>query len=207
MSAKRLTSFIIGLSWLAAANGHAAGQPQGNLIELHSCEVYAGGCTVSSEATLGGRFLLQVWDVTSGSWQGVDLSGLRVAVLETANENLAAARAQADQTVVYLPEAAGAGQRTALLAWLKSRDAQLAASSIQTRVVPVSLGSSTKGVTFSAGKFVNFLAASLGDCESRVCGEDLWYEPSTPTSRFTVALNTGSQVTEPLLKLKWNDNG
>ena len=40
-----------------------------------------------------------------------------------------------------------------------------------------------------------------------MCGEDLWYEPSTPTSLFTVALNAGSQVSEPLLQLKWSDQG
>ena len=33
------------------------------------------------------------------------------------------------------------------------------------------------------------------------------YEPRTPTSFFTVALNHSSRVAEPLLKLRWTDAG
>src|SRR5258708_1411198 len=91
---------FVGLTWLAAGSLGVAGLPQGNLIELHSCEVYAGGCVVSSEATQGGRYLLQVWDIGGGSWQGADLSGLRVAVFETGRENLAAEKTRADAAVI-----------------------------------------------------------------------------------------------------------
>src|SRR5262249_28119011 len=89
MSLKYLPPLVVSLNWFAAEGALADTQPAGKLIELHSCEVYAGGCTVSSEAPQGGRYMLQVWDLTSGSWQGVKLSGLKVAVLETSSENLA----------------------------------------------------------------------------------------------------------------------
>ncbi len=200
-------SLLIGLGWLAGASAFADDQPHGNLVELHSCEVYAGGCTVSSEATLGGRYLLQVWDFTGGSWQNAKLGGLQVAVLETSPDNLATAGTRAAHSVVYLPTAANASQRSALLAWLISRDPQLADSTIETRVVPLTFDSSAQGVTFKAGTFADFKVVSLGDCQNRVCGESLWYEPSAPTSLFTVALNAGSEVNEPLLQLKWDDNG
>src|SRR5437773_1471604 len=131
--------FLVGLSWLAAGSLGVAGPPRGNLIELHSCEVFAGGCVVSSEATLGGRYLLQVWDIAGGAWQGADLGGLRVAVFETGRENLAADRARADHAVIYLPEHSTAQQRAALVSWLKSRDSQLVSSAIQTRDVPMRL--------------------------------------------------------------------
>jgi hypothetical protein len=207
MSLKRLVSLGLGLSWLAAESVFAGGSPRGNLIELHSCEVYAGGCVISSEATQGGRCLLQVWDLTGGSWKGTELGGLVVAVLESSSENLAAAQAHADQTVIYLPEAANAAQRAALLAWLKSRDPQLGVAKIQTRVVPTSLTTSATKVTFTAGKFASVQVASLGNCENRVCGEDLWYTPAATTSIYTVGLNAGSQINEPLVDLKWTDHG
>ena len=38
------------------------------------------------------------------------------------------------------------------------------------------------------------------------CGEELWYQPRTTTSLFTVAVNHGSKVDEPLLKLNWTDS-
>ena len=207
MSAKNLVPLFIGLSALVADSVFAGASPRGTLIELHSCEVYAGGCSVSSEATQGGRYTLQAWDIAGGSWDGVDLSGLRAAVLETSTENLAEPNTRARRAVVYLPETASANQRRALLDWLKSRDTQLTGSTLQTRVVPISLTTSAKNATFTAGRFASVQVASLGDCENRVCGEDLWYEPSTTTSIFTVGLNADSQISEPLVDLKWTDHG
>jgi hypothetical protein len=207
MSVKYLLPLVASLGLFSAHGAPADHQPSGKLIELHSCEVYAGGCTVSSEAQQDGRYMLQVWDLTSGSWEGVKLSGLKVAVLESSSENLADAGTRAESTVVYLPKGASTAQHKALLAWLKSSDGHVAGSAIQTRVVPISLTRSADGVKVAVGNFASFQTVALGECENRVCGEDLWYQPSIGTSLFTVALNKGSQVNEPLLELKWNDHG
>jgi hypothetical protein len=195
------------MTCLAAGSALADNQPTGKLIELHSCEVFAGGCVVSSEEPQEGRCLLQVWDLTGGSWQGVDLSGLKAAVLESSSQNLADPGARPDSAVVYLSSDASAVQRTALMAWLKSRDGKLAASSIQTRITPIALANSGTSVRVKVGEFAMLNTVSLGECKNRSCGEDLWYEPTIKTSRFTVALNQDSQVAEPLLQLKWNDSG
>jgi hypothetical protein len=207
MLAKKLVIFCFGLSWLATKGATGGDEPQGRLLELHSCEVYAGACMVSSESTTGGRNMLQVWDIAGGSWQGINLKGIQMAVLESASENLALPTARADQAIVYFPKSANPDQRSASLAWLKSRDPQLATAKIQTRTVPISLTSSAGGIRFQAGKFVSVRVAALPDCQNRGCGESLWYEPSTPTSLFSVALNADARVYEPLLSLSWKDFG
>jgi hypothetical protein len=207
MSPKLLPSIFLSLSCLAAHNSLAAHQPQGQLIELNSCEVYAGGCVVSSEATLNGRYRVQAWDVTAGSWQGTDLAGLQAVVLETATENLATPMARADRAVIYLPENATAEQRTALLAWLQSSNPQWIAATIDTRVAPIQFTREADSIHVRAGGFVSFRTVPLGDCADRACGESLWYEPSTAASIFTVGLNAGSQVKEPLLQLSWSEHG
>jgi hypothetical protein len=162
---------------------------------------------VSGQATLSGRHTLQIWEVTAGDWQGVNLAGLRLAVLAAGRENLAAENAHADQAVVYLPDQASHAQQQALVDWVKTRNPQLATAHLQTRVVPISLTSSTNGAAFRAGSFVVLKTVALGDCANRVCGESLWYQPSTPTSVFTVALNESSTIQEPLMKLTWEDFG
>src|ERR1051325_7450957 len=93
--------FVLGRG-LQASQALPPDAPRGNLIELHSCELYAGGCTVSSEAVQGGHYLLQVWDVRGGAWQGVDLTGLKAAVFSTSGDNLAEANTRADRALVYL---------------------------------------------------------------------------------------------------------
>src|ERR1043166_9854591 len=48
---KKLMFAFVGMVFVSARTLAAADQPRGNLVELHSCELYAGGCVVSSEAT------------------------------------------------------------------------------------------------------------------------------------------------------------
>lgn len=200
------TVIVLGLVLLCSRHLFAAGAPRGNLIELHSCELYAGGCVVSSEATLGGRYMLQVWDIAGGSWQGTDLSGLQVALLDTSSDNLASDGTRADKSVVYLPESATPAQREAVIAWLKANQQVLATKPIVTRVVPMSLTRSGSDISFAAGTFASLKTTSLQACRAQACGDDLWYSPRAQTSVFTVAFNLNSQVAEPALDLKWADN-
>ncbi len=201
---KIVGTLLVGLA-VCAGRAQAVEAPHGSLLEVHSCEVYAGGCVVSSEATLGGRYLLRAWNFDGGSFVGADFAGFQVAVLQTANENLAVPGSGPGRAVVYLPESADAAQRAALLAWVKESQPGLAKAGLETRMVPLQFEQNGVGVSFSAGKFVSVKTASLETCESGACGEALWYTPRTPTSVFTVVVDRSSAINEPLLSLKWDD--
>ncbi len=198
-----LSAFACFLGRDALASGH----PRGTLLELHSCELYAGGCIVSSEATLDGRYMVRAWKFAGGDFDGVDLAGLQVAVLQSSPDNLAAPQADPGQAVIYLPQSATAAQRGALLAWLKTSQPGLKEARPQTRTVALDFASTSAGCVFSAGDFLSVRTAALETCQTGACGEALWYSPRSQTSVFTVAVDRASRVTEPLLKLKWVDAG
>jgi hypothetical protein len=204
---KRSLLLSLTAACLAATTSLASDQPRGSLIELHSCELYAGGCTVSSEATGDGRYLLRAWNFTSGSFDGTALAGLHAAVLQSSSQNLADRETVASESVVYLPSSATKAQREALVAWLKSSQPDLKYAKLQSRVVPMAFTKTETGYTFSAGEFARVSTASLESCDRGSCGEALWYNPRSTTSLFTVAVDRASSVFEPLLKLKWNDAG
>jgi hypothetical protein len=204
---KTVALLLTGFACCLGREACAANPPRGNLLELHSCELYAGGCIMSSEATLGGRYMLRAWDFTGGEFAGADLSGLSLALLQASSENLAASTADPGQAVVYLPAGATPAQRAALLGWLKSVEPELSPSGLKSRVTPLSFGKDALGYTFSAGAFLTVKTASLDACTSGACGEALWYTPHLATTVFTVAVDRSSQVAEPLLQLKWNDAG
>jgi hypothetical protein len=204
---KRLVFLVVGLSCSLTRAALAAEPPRGTVLELHSCALYAGGCIVSSEATLGGRYMLRAWDFAGGTFAGADLAGLRLALLQSAAENLAEPTAEPGQAVVYLPETATPAQREVLLHWLASTQPGLKPATLKTRVVPLQFAKTESGYSFKAGDFVSVTTASLESCETGACGESLWYAPRAATSLFTVAVDQASQVTEPLLELKWNDAG
>lgn len=204
---KKLIFLFAGVIGFGLNGAVAADAPHGSLLEIHSCELYAGPCVVSSESPQEGRYMVRAWDFNGGSFNGADLAGLQVAVLQSSPDNLAEAGSETGNAVVYLPKAATQVQRDALLAWLKSSQADFHPTKLQTRVVPLAFTKSDKGYAFSAGDFLSVKTASLDKCNMGGCGETLWYQPRAATSLFTVVLNNGSRVTEPLLKLRWDATG
>jgi len=202
---KRVALLLTGLACFLGRTAMAVEPPRGSVLELHSCELFAGGCIISSEATLGGRYMLRAWNFSGGSFAGVELGGLKVALLQASSENLAASKAAPGQVVAYLPAGATEAQREALLAWVRSEQPGL--KHLESRIVPLSFAARDGSYTFSAGGFVSLTTAPLESCEIGSCGESLWYSPRSANNVFAVAVNHASQVDEPLLKLQWKDAG
>ena len=198
---------VFSLCGWGSSNVRADNAPRGRLLELHSCDLYAGGCIVSSEATLDGRLMLRVWEISRGGFAGADLSGLPVAVLEESTANLAQKQTEPTGAVVYLPYRASPGQRQALVGWLCSSQPELGRIPLQTRVVPMQLARTKTGVTFTAGAMITLSVGPLESCAMGNCGEQYWYSPRTAASFFTVGANRASRVQEPFLHLKWDDGG
>ena len=192
---------------LAFANAWAGGSPRGTLLELHSCDLYAGGCVVSSQATLEGRYMLRAWNFAGGQYAGQELRGLRLAILQSGSENLAAKDGAAEQAVIYLPQDAAPAKRESLLNWAKTSLIELKSAKIRTRIVPLQWAATKIGFSFSAGDFAAVRTTPLESCQTGACGEALWYTPRSSTSLFTVAVDSSSRVIEPFLRLKWSDAG
>jgi hypothetical protein len=204
---KKLMLLLSGLIAFGLNSVLAADAPRGSLLEIHSCEVYAGPCVISGESPQDGRYMVRAWDFSGGSFNNTDLTGLDIAVLQSSPENLAESGTDSGTAVVYLPKSATQTQRDALLAWLKSSQPDFHPTKLQTRVVPLSFTKSDQGYAFSAGDSVSIKTAPLNKCSMGGCGETLWYQPRASTSVFTVVVNDGSKVSEPLLKLRWDATG
>jgi hypothetical protein len=151
--------------------------------------------------------MLRAWTFASGELNGASLGGLTVALLQESTDNLAFPDAAPRRSVVYLPETATAGQRAALLGWVRSAQAGIDIASTATRVVPITWAAQQPEWRFAAGDFLSVQTGSLESCATGACGEALWYVPRTASTVFTVAVNQGSRVAEPLLQLKWEDGG
>jgi hypothetical protein len=203
MSICRMLTFACALAFPACA---FAAAPRGQVAELHSCEVYAGGCIVSAEATMGGRYVLRAWHFESGRFQGIDLAGLSLALLEVGSENLADRTTTAERAVVYIPENVSAPQRGALVAWAKAGTAApIAASDV--RSVPMTLQITGDNVDVALGRDITFSGTGAPACGLASCGEMLWYEPRSAMTSFTVDQLTRSRIVEPALALQWQDHG
>lgn len=204
---KKIVPLFAGLVGLTLSSALAADAPRGSFLELHSCEVYAGPCVVSAESPQEGRYMARAWEFTGGNFNGTDFAGLQLAVLQSSSDNLADADSKSGNAVVYLPDTATQAQREALVAWLKSSQPDFHPAALHTRVAPLKFSKSDKGYAFSAGSYLSIKTAPLDVCNMGGCGETLAYEPRAKTSVFTVVLNHGSEVSEPLLKVQWDADG
>ena len=61
---------------------------RGDYVEVRTASVFAGACHYNGEVVTTGRDAMMAWKVTSGKWQGVDLSGVRVMAIVSADANL-----------------------------------------------------------------------------------------------------------------------
>ena len=204
---KRLAGGIAVVFLVASASLQAADRVQGDLLELHSCQLYIGGCIASSEITQDGRYQLRVWSFTGGSHQGTDFRGLQVALLEAATQNLAVAGTQPIESMIYLPQSATPVQAAALIDWLKLANPELARMKLQTRPVPMEFAHTHGTVSFLAGDFLQVETRPFEPCGLVSCGESLWYTPRSAMSSYTVGVTSKAVIREPVLALRWIDHG
>jgi hypothetical protein len=185
----------------------AADRPHGDLLELHSCQLFIGGCIASSEATQDGHYLLRVWDFSGGSYDGIPMRGLKVALLETADQNLAAKGVQPTESMIYLPQLADSVQSAAILHWLTATDPELKQTKLHTRTIPMKFTHTGSAISFSAGDFVHIETRPFESCGLISCGESLWYTPRSAMTSYSVGVTSVAAVHEPGLSLRWIDHG
>ena len=203
---KRILPVCLTLLFLPVAALRAAPAPVGQVVELHACELYTGGCTASAQATLGGRSLLRVWDFEKGEQNGVSLAGLQIAALQVADENLAYADTAAKTAVIYLPAKINDAQRQALVSWLKN-NAEFRGADFVQKTADIDFKRSGGAVSVKIGNAIALQTREIEPCDTGGCGEALWYSPRSKTGEFTVLVDEKSSVSEPAVSLVWKDHG
>jgi Protein of unknown function (DUF1326) len=185
----------------------ASAVPSGEVIELHACELYTGGCTASAQSTLGGRSLLRIWSFDNGVVDGIDIHGLRIAALEVADKNLALAGTRAGAAVIYVPAQASETQRRVLVSWLKKQNPELASADVTEKITDVALSRKGSVVSARVGDHITLRTRAIEHCDAGGCGEALWYTPRSNTGEFTVLVNDQLSLREPAVSLVWKESG
>src|SRR6266508_4479818 len=111
---------------------------QGDYVEVRTASVFAGACHFNGEVVTTGRDALMAWNVTSGSWNGINLNGVRAIAIVNSEENLANAQATR-HTELILDQSANHDQKVAMLDALKSRYAATLGEIVSVRSAPITL--------------------------------------------------------------------
>lgn len=196
----------------AAQKTTSGSRVTGDYLESRTCDVYTGPCFANAEIGLSGREAVLAWSIDQGSFQGVDLSGLKVVLAVKASDTLAyggglVSNPDPIRSVAMVDARATVEQQAALLAF-----AQHAAGKVAGKVVKVSPQTITMTVdhvdhaaVLRVGKTVEIRTRMMarGDC---VCtNESIFYPPLTKVENAFPAYNLAHKFTAQGLGGTWSN--
>jgi hypothetical protein len=156
----------------------------GDYVEVRTASVFAGACHYNGEVTTTGRDAMMAWNVTSGSWDGVDLKGMRAIAIVSADDNLSNAQA-VRRSELIIDKAASHAQAVAMLSAIKSRYAEALGEIISVRSAPIEFKHEGKTYEVSSSEAAINVEAMPNDLCCRMPNL-VWYSPLVPVGQRKV---------------------
>ena len=178
---------------------------RGDYVEVRTASVFAGACHYNGEVVTTGRDAMMAWNVTSGKWQGVDLSGVRVLAIVSSDQNLGEPNA-ARQSEIIVDSNASRTQALAMINALKEKYASSLGNVVEVRSAPIKFD--RNGRTYAV--LTNEAAINVEAMPNDLCCKMpnlVWYSPLVGIENRKVgytskALYSGKVVGEP-----WSRSG
>jgi len=180
-------------------------QMRGDYVEVRTASVFAGACHYNGEVVTTGRDAMMAWNVTNGQWQGVDLSGVRVLAIVSADANLAENNAARTSEIIVDSKASHA-QAVAMVNALKEKYAAALGTVAAVRSAPIRF--ERNGRTYNV--VTNEASMNVEAMPNDLCCKMpnlVWYTPLVGIENRKVgytskALYSGKVVGEP-----WSRSG
>ena len=178
---------------------------RGDYVEVRTASVFAGACHYNGEVVTTGRDAMMAWNVTSGKWQGVDLSGVRALAIVSADANLGDG-STARQSEIIVDANASRPQALAMVNALKEKYAASLGNVVEVRSAPITF--ERNGRTYAV--VTNEAAINVEAMPNDLCCKMpnlVWYTPLVGLENRKVgytskALYSGKVVGEP-----WSRSG
>jgi hypothetical protein len=144
----------------------------GDYVEARTASVFAGACHYNGELVTTGRDAIMAWSFTSGSYNGVDLGGVRAMAAVTSNANLGDDHASRRVELAVDPSASGA-QIAALKDLLGSRIGQI----VTVRRTAIEFGRQERNYLVNAAGFATLSVQPMPNDACCTQPELVWYTP------------------------------
>ncbi len=205
---------IMGLSAVALISLVAAVQAaeiSGDYVEARTCDVYTGPCFANGQIGLTGQQAILAWSIDQGSYQGVDLTGMKVVMTVRANDTLGFGSGMVIhphpiRSVILVDDTATPEQQQALAAFARERAGIVAGDVMRIAAMPIKLSIDHVDMvaTLTAGKEIRLETRKLnkGDC---VCSnERTFYPPLTNVENSAPAYTVDASFTGRGLGAQWS---
>jgi len=190
---------IVGLAAVAFSSQAENTSVKGDYVEVRTASVFAGACHYNGEVTTTGRDALMAWSVTSGKWNGVDLTGTRAIAVVSADDNLSNAQA-GRRAELIMDKSASHEQTVAMLEAIKSRYAEALGQIVSVRTAPITFKHEGKTYQIDSAEAAINVEAMPNDLCCRMPNL-VWYSPLVSLDQrkvgYTIkALYTGHTVAD-----------
>ena len=200
-----LAAMLVAVTALVFSSQAESVSLRGDYVEVRTASVFAGACHYNGEVVTTGRDAMMAWNVTSGNWQGVDLSGVRVLAIVSADANLGESNA-ARQSEIIIDSNASRTQALAMINALKEKYAASLGNVVEVRSAPIKF--ERTGRTYAV--LTNEAAINVEAMPNDLCCKMpnlVWYTPLVGLENRKVgytskALYSGKVVGEP-----WSRSG
>ncbi|MEX0675716.1 MAG: DUF1326 domain-containing protein [Pirellulales bacterium] len=204
---------ICALVALVAAPAVFAGDLKGDYLETRTCDVYTGPCFANGEVGLGGNDAMMAWNIERGSYEGVELAGLKVIVVTTASDTLGfggtlAINPQNIRSTIIVDKKATGEQHDALVSFA-TRYARHSGEIVKVVASPIEMTADHFELvgTLKAGDLAEITTRKLhkGDC---VCSNEMtFYPPLCDVKNAAPAYTVVGHFAGPGLGTAWSNPG
>lgn len=184
----------------------------GDYLEARTADVYTGPCYANAEVNLAGKEAILAWRVAEGAWQGVDLTGLAVVAVVSAEATLGdpyASPQEPARSVLLVDERASRAQRDALTGFAREMAGELLAGVESVGTVPIELEVSQPdgAARLRAGGEVELATRALTH-EDHLCGNEIvYYDPLAATVGAQPAVALEHRYAGDTLGKTWSSRG
>lgn len=180
-------------------------QVRGEYVEVRTASVFAGACHYNGEVTTGGREALMAWNVTSGKWQGIDLTGLKVMAIVSADVNLSENNAARESQLIF-DTTASRQQSLAMLNALREKYASALGKVVNVRYAPISFVRQGHTYAVAADEAIIDVHAMPNDLCCKMPNL-VWYTPFVGLENRKVGYTTKASYSGDTVGMPWSRSG
>ena len=207
----RFLSMFCGWAALLVPTVVSAADLKGDYLETRTCDVYTGPCFANGQVGLTGKDAIMAWSIDRGTYEGVDLAGLKVVVVVNAANTLGFGGglvfdAHPIKSVIIVDSRATPRERDALVQFAAQYTTH-AGETVKIISAPIEMSVDHFDMVgqLKAGKYAEILTRKLGDRDCVCTNEKAFYPPLCDVRNANPAFTVEGQYTGPGLGTNWSN--
>lgn len=168
----------IAASMLLLCGSAAMAAVKGDYVEVRTASVFAGPCHYNGELVTTGRDAMMAWNIAEGSFDNVNLAGVKAVAVVSSVANLSDQQA-ARKSELMIDANATDAQVAALTAMLKQQSGTTLGTIVSVKRGAITFTHDKDGYAVNAAGFAQAKVQAMPDDACCKQPSDVWYEPLT----------------------------